>query len=159
MYNQFVTNLVYWFSKSETESLWFSLVHLIISFTYLSRESWTARMMTPRMMRVPPREDTTSGRDPVMMAWTEKASTSSTHLRPATRLGEINCRDRVRVVKATSPDSDKPKVMHLHLHIMELCSEVYFDWILYSPNNVSHSIQLVLYILSESMLDVPSERQ
>ena len=65
--------------------------------------------MTPRMMRVPPTEVMTSGIELLMMAWTEKASISSKHLRLATMLGEINCRDIVRVVKATRPDTDKPK--------------------------------------------------
>ena len=67
--------------------------------------------MTPRMMRVPPMEETTSGMEPLMMAWTEKASTNSRHRRLATRLGEINWRDKVRVVKATRPDRDKPAIV------------------------------------------------
>ena len=65
-------------------------------------------MMTPKMMRVPPMEETTSGKELEMIPCTEKAITSSRHLRPATRLGDINWRDRVRVLKATSPERDKP---------------------------------------------------
>ena len=65
-------------------------------------------MMTPRMMRTPPVEVTISGKDPVMMLSTLNASTNSRHLRLETMLGDINCRDRVRVVKAMSPDRDKP---------------------------------------------------
>ena len=65
--------------------------------------------MTPRMMRVPPMEEMTSGMELLMMAWTEKESISSTHLRPATMFGLINWRDIVRVVKATRPDNDKPE--------------------------------------------------
>ena len=36
------------------------------------------------------------------------ASTSSRQRRLATRLGEMSCRERVRVVKATSPDTASP---------------------------------------------------
>ena len=65
-------------------------------------------MMTPRMMSTPPVEVTISGKDPVMILSTLNASTSSKHLRLATMLGDINCREIVRVVKAISPERDKP---------------------------------------------------
>ena len=67
-------------------------------------------MMTPSMMRNPPVELTMSGMAPVMMLSTLNASTNSRHLRLETMLGDINCRERVRVVKAMSPDRDKPRM-------------------------------------------------
>ena len=101
----FDINLVYWSSRSETWTEWLpaSWIHLIISL-----KSWIARMKTPRMMRAPPVEVIISGMDLVRRYWTENASTSSRHLRLATRLGDINWRDRVRVVNAIIPDTDKP---------------------------------------------------
>ena len=106
----FDINLVYWSSRSETWTEWLpaSWIHLINSLAWLTRKSCIARMKTPRMMRVPPVEVIISGMDLVMRHWTENASTSSRHLRLATRLGEINWRDRVRVVNAIIPDTDKP---------------------------------------------------
>ena len=44
-----------------------------------------------------------------MTAWTRKARTNSRDLRLATRLGEISCRDRVRVVKARRPETARPE--------------------------------------------------
>ena len=44
-----------------------------------------------------------------MTAWTRKARTNSRDLRLDTRLGEISCRDRVRVVKARRPDTARPE--------------------------------------------------
>ena len=95
---------MYWYPECTLASS----IHFITSSTYLTIESWTERMTTPRMMRTPPVEVTRSGMVPVIRLWTQKAMTSSRHRRPATRLGEISWRDKVRVVKATSPERDKP---------------------------------------------------
>ena len=59
-------------------------------------------------MRPPPRQESRPGARPVTMLWTQKARTSSRVLRLATRLGEMSCRDLVRVVKASSPDRARP---------------------------------------------------
>ena len=59
-------------------------------------------------MRPPPRQESRLGARPVMMLWTQKARTSSRVLRLATRLGEMSCRDLVRVVKANSPERARP---------------------------------------------------
>ena len=65
-------------------------------------------MMTPVMIKPAPTQERRLGTSMVMRLCTPKASTSSTHLRLATRLGDTSCSDLVRVVKASSPDSDKP---------------------------------------------------
>ena len=60
------------------------------------------------MTRRPPAEERRLGVAPVMRDWTRKAATISRQRRLDTRLGEISCRARVSVVKATSPDTDNP---------------------------------------------------
>ena len=65
-------------------------------------------MMTPSMMRPAPRQERGLGSSIVIRLCTPKASTSSTHRRLDTRLGDTSCSDLVSVVKANSPDSDKP---------------------------------------------------
>ena len=59
-------------------------------------------------MSPPPSQERVCGGCPVMTAWTRKARTNSRDLRLATRLGEMSCRERVSVVKATSPDTPSP---------------------------------------------------
>ena len=59
-------------------------------------------------MRAPPRLEVRGGARPVRILWTRKARTSSRVRRLATRLGEINWRDLVRVVKASRPETDRP---------------------------------------------------
>ena len=86
-------------------------------------------MMTPSMIRAPPVEVTISGMDPVMMLSMLNASTNSRHLRLATMFGDINCRDKVRVVKAMSPDKDKPTI-----RIIEIFEQKNED----KPMNVVH---------------------
>ena len=60
-------------------------------------------------MSPPPSQERVCGGCPVMTAWTRKARTNSRDLRLATRLGEISCRDRVRVVKARRPETARPE--------------------------------------------------
>ena len=62
----------------------------------------------PISMRPPPTQERTPGARPVTRLWTQKARTSSRVLRLATRLGEMSCRDLVRVVKATRPEKASP---------------------------------------------------
>ena len=59
-------------------------------------------------MRPPPTLLARSACWPVMRVWTMKAITSSRDLMLVTRLGEINWRDLVRLVKPTSPDKARP---------------------------------------------------
>ena len=60
------------------------------------------------MTRRPPAEERRLGVAPVMRDWTRKAATISRQRRLDTRLGEMSCRDLVRVVKASSPDRARP---------------------------------------------------
>ena len=60
-------------------------------------------------MRPPPRQESRPGARPVTMLWTQKARTSSRVLRLATRLGEMSCRDLVRVVNANNPERARPR--------------------------------------------------
>ena len=59
-------------------------------------------------MRDPPRLEVRGGARPVMILSTRKARISSRVRRPDTRLGEINWRDLVRVVKASRPETARP---------------------------------------------------
>ena len=72
-------------------------------------------MMTPMMIKPAPTQERMLGTSMVMRLCTPKASTSSTHLRLDTRLGDTSCSDLVRVVKASNPDSDKPEKPIRHL--------------------------------------------
>ena len=63
------------------------------------------------MTRRPPAEERRLGVAPVMRDWTRKAATISRQRRLDTRLGEMSCRARVSVVKATSPHTDSPAVV------------------------------------------------
>ena len=60
------------------------------------------------MMRPAPRQESRLGASMVIRLCTPKASTSSTHRRLDTRLGETSCSDFTAVVNASSPDSDRP---------------------------------------------------
>ena len=64
--------------------------------------------MTPMMIKPAPTQERRLGTSMVMRLCTPKASTSSTHLRLDTRLGDTSCSDLVRAVKASNPDSDNP---------------------------------------------------
>ena len=71
------------------------------------------RITMPRMMRPPPMLERMLGARPVMMLCTRKAPTISRQRRLDTMLGETSCRERVRVVKATRPHTDKPGHGHM----------------------------------------------
>ena len=73
--------------------------------------AWHARMMTPVTMRPPPMLVRVSGICPVIRLCTMKAATSSMAPRLDTRLGQASCRDRVWVVKASSPETESPVYM------------------------------------------------